>query len=198
MLFDKLKNRRIILASNSPRRRELMADAGFDFEVAPKYEVVECFPSGMSAGKVATYLSRLKSKSFPRRLEPNEILITADTIVVVGDEILGKPIDRNDAIRMLTTLSGRSHKVITGVTIRTDKRIKSFAGHSTVRFNKLSAEEINYYVNNYSPMDKAGAYGIQEWIGYIGIKGISGSFYNVMGLPIQQLYCELDKFVTEV
>ena len=193
ILFEKLKDYQIVLASNSPRRRELMSDAGFRFEVAAKYEVDEIYPSDIAADEVAEYLSRLKSEGYPHPLTDRQILITADTVVIVGDQILGKPVDRADAERMLRLLSGCSHKVITGVTIRTASRTHSFSSVTSVEFRQMSAEEIAYYIDNYAPYDKAGAYGIQEWIGYVGIERIEGSFYNVMGLPVQRLYAELDK-----
>ena len=193
ILFDKLKNKEIILASNSPCRRELMSDAGFQFNVAAKYEIDEIYPSDIAADDVAEYLSQLKSAGYPRALKDNQILITADTVVIVNEEILGKPADRGDAVRMLRLLSGCSHKVVTGVAIRTAERLHSFSSVSSVTFRELSDAEIDYYIDNYAPYDKAGAYGIQEWIGYVGIESITGSFYNVMGLPIQRLYTELDK-----
>ena len=193
ILFDKLKNKEIILASNSPRRRELMSDAGFQFNVAAKYEIDEIYPSDIAADDVAEYLSQLKSAGYPHALKDNQILITADTVVIVNEEILGKPADRDDAVRMLRLLSGCSHKVVTGVAIRTAERLHSFSSVSSVTFRELSDAEIDYYIDNYAPYDKAGAYGIQEWIGYVGIESITGSFYNVMGLPIQRLYAELDK-----
>ena len=145
--------------------------------------------------EVAEYLSRLKSEAYPAPLADGDILLTADTVVVAGSEVLGKPVDRADAIAIINKLSGREHEVITGVTLRSAVRTKSFSSRSVVRFRALSQEEIEYYVDTYSPMDKAGAYGIQEWIGYVGIEGIEGSFYNVMGLPIQRVYCELNEFV---
>ena len=193
ILFEKLKDYQIVLASNSPRRRELMSDAGFFFNVAAKYEIDEIYPSYIAAEDVAEYLSRLKSEGYPHPLTESQILITADTVVIVGDQILGKPTDRADAQRMLQMLSGCSHKVITGVTIRTAERLHSFSSVTSVEFRRMSAEEIAYYIDNYAPFDKAGAYGIQEWIGYVGIERIEGSFYNVMGLPVQRLYAELDK-----
>ncbi len=193
ILFEKLKDYQIVLASNSPRRRELMSDAGFLFNVAEKYEIDEIYPSYIAAEDVAEYLSRLKSEGYPHPLTESQILITADTVVIVGDQILGKPVDRADAQRMLQMLSGCSHKVITGVTIRTASRTQSFSSVTSVEFRRMSTEEIGYYIDNYAPYDKAGAYGIQEWIGYVGIERIEGSFYNVMGLPVQRLYAELDK-----
>ena len=195
LLHDKLKSFRLILASQSPRRRQLLGDAGIEFELAPRYECEECYPDSLPAVDVAEYLSRLKSEAYPEPLGEGDILLTADTIVVACDKVLGKPEDREDAIETIKMLSGRQHEVITGVTLRSVTHTVSFSSHSKVNFRELTDEEIAYYVDTYSPMDKAGAYGIQEWIGYVGIEGIEGSFYNVMGLPVQRLYCELDKFI---
>ncbi|MBR5282412.1 MAG: septum formation protein Maf [Alistipes sp.] len=196
LLHDKLKSYRLILASQSPRRRQLLGDAGIEFELAPRYECEECYPDSLLAVEVAEYLSRLKSEAYPEPLGEGDILLTADTIVVACDKVLGKPEDREDAIETIKMLSGRQHEVITGVTLRSATRKVSFSSHSKVNFRDLNDEEIAYYVDTYKPMDKAGAYGIQEWIGYVGIEGIEGSFYNVMGLPVQRLYCELDKFIS--
>ncbi len=195
LLHDKLKSYRLILASQSPRRRQLLGDAGIEFELSPRYECEERYPDELPAVEVAEYLSRLKSEAYPEPLGKKDILLTADTIVVACDKVLGKPEDREDAIQTIKMLSGREHEVITGVTLRSATRAVSFSSHSKVNFRVLTDEEIAYYVDTYSPMDKAGAYGIQEWIGYVGIEGIEGSFYNVMGLPVQRLYCELDKFI---
>ncbi len=195
LLHDKLKSFRLILASQSPRRRQLLADAGIEYSLAPRFECEELYPESLPAVEVAEYLSRLKSEAYPAPLADGDILLTADTVVVAGGEVLGKPVDRADAIAIINKLSGREHEVITGVTLRSAVRTKSFSSRSVVRFRALSQEEIEYYVDTYSPMDKAGAYGIQEWIGYVGIEGIEGSFYNVMGLPIQRVYCELNEFV---
>lgn len=195
LLHDKLKNYHLILASQSPRRRQLLADAGIEYSLAPRFECEELYPESLPAVEVAEYLSRLKSEAYPAPLADGDILLTADTVVVAGGEVLGKPADRADAIAIINKLSGREHEVITGVTLRSAVRTKSFSSRSVVRFRALSQEEIEYYVDTYSPMDKAGAYGIQEWIGYVGIEGIEGSFYNVMGLPIQRVYCELDSFI---
>lgn len=194
LLHDKLKPYRLILASQSPRRRELLAGAGLDFTLAERFECDESYPQ-MPLALVAEYLSRKKSDAYPIALEQGEILLTADTVVIATGEILGKPHSREEAIEMLTKLSGATHEVATGVTLRTTSKLHSFSSVSKVRFRQLSNEEIEYYVDNYKPMDKAGSYGIQEWIGYIGIEHMEGSFYNVMGLPIQHLYCELDKFI---
>lgn len=195
LLHDKLKSFRLILASQSPRRRQLLSDAGIEYELAPRFECDEVFPEDLPAAEVAEYLSRLKSEAYPLPLEKNDILLTADTVVVAGGEVLGKPADRADAIAIIEKLSGKEHEVITGVTLRSAGAVKSFSSYSKVYFRALLQEEIEYYVDTYSPMDKAGAYGIQEWIGYVGIEGIEGSFYNVMGLPIQRVYCELNEFV---
>lgn len=195
LLHEKLAPYELILASQSPRRRQLLSDSGLDYTLADPYEVEEVFPAGLPAGEVPVYLSQLKSKLYPYPLPENGILVTADTVVVVGNRITGKPGSREEAIEMLENLSGKSHKVITGVTLRTPERERSFASESLVTFRKLRTEEIEYYVDNYGPYDKAGGYGIQEWIGYVGIEHIEGSFYNVMGLPIQKLYTELEKFI---
>lgn len=195
LLHDKLKAWRLILASQSPRRRQLLAEAGIDYTLAQRYMCEEVYPSALPAVAVAEYLAMLKSDAYPYPLAPNDILLTADTVVVADNRVLGKPQDRAEAVAMIQSLSGKEHEVITGVTLRSIDRRVSFSSHSKVRFRCLSLEEIDYYVDTYAPMDKAGAYGIQEWIGYVGIEGIEGSFFNVMGLPIQRLYCELDSFV---
>ena len=195
LLHDKLKPYRLILASQSPRRRQLLADAGIEFVLAPRFECEESFPDTMPAAEVAQYLSSLKSEAYPEPLGANDILLTADTVVIACNRILGKPADRAEAIEMITMLSGRDHEVVTGVTLRSAERVKSFSVVSKVRFRTLAQEEIEYYVDTYRPYDKAGSYGIQEWIGYVGIEGIEGSFYNVMGLPVQRLYSELNDFI---
>ena len=195
LLHDKLKEYRLILASQSPRRRQLLADAGIEFELAPRFECEESFPDTMPAHEVAEYLSRLKSEAYPEPLGERDILLTADTVVIAHSRILGKPADRAEAIAMISMLSGCEHDVVTGVTLRTATRTHSFSVKSKVRFRALDDEEIAYYVDTYRPYDKAGAYGIQEWIGYVGIEGIDGSFYNVMGLPVQRLYCYLKEMV---
>ena len=197
LLQDRLKYYRLILASASPRRRELLADCDLDFILAEKFECEECYPADLAAEKVAEYLSQLKSNAYPHTLSEGDILLTADTVVILGDKILGKPHSEAEAVEMISTLSGATHKVVTGVTLRTAERTISFSAESLVSFRALEAEEINYYVEKYRPMDKAGAYGIQEWIGYIGIEGIEGSFYNVMGLPTQRLYHALKELIFE-
>ena len=195
LLQDRLKNYRLILASASPRRRELLADCDIDFELAEKFECEECYPADLETDKVAEYLSQLKSNAYPHALGECDILLTADTVVILGDKILGKPHSAEEAREMIASLSDATHKVITGVTLRTAERTISFSAESLVSFRKLDAEEVSYYVEKYQPMDKAGAYGIQEWIGYIGIEGIEGSFYNVMGLPVQRLYTILKDII---
>ena len=197
LLQDRLKNHRLILASASPRRRELLASCDLDFVLAEKFECEECYPDDLEAEKVAEYLSLLKSNAYPHPLNEGDILLTADTVVIIGDKILGKPQNEEEAIEMISTLSGATHKVVTGVTLRSTERTISFSAESKVAFRQLEEEEIAYYVKKYRPMDKAGAYGIQEWIGYVGIEGIEGSFYNVMGLPVQKLYVALGYFLQE-
>ena len=191
-----LRGKKIILASNSPRRRELLAALGIDFTVDTGTSFVEEYSPDTPHTKVPELMSLGKSLGFHRELEPDEILVTSDTMVLCGTEILGKPADRAEAARMLRLLSGREHQVITAVTIRDNKRESTFSVTSNVFFKELSDSEIYYYIDNYKPFDKAGAYGIQEWIGYIGITGIEGSFYNVMGFPTQRFYDELQSFLS--
>lgn len=189
--LDNLKSYDIILASGSPRRRELLSMLDIDFRVDTSHSVDETVPDGISADEVAPYLSRLKAMAYPISAGEHSLVIAADTVVIIDGEVLGKPVDKNDACRMLDCLQGREQKVITGVTVRTAESISTFSAESIVEFAPLSKDEISYYVERYSPLDKAGAYGIQEWIGAAGIKGINGSFYNVMGLPVQRLYAYL-------
>jgi septum formation protein len=172
-----------------------LAACDLDFVLADKFECEECYPADLEADKVAEYLSQLKSNAYPHALASNDILLTADTVVILGDKILGKPHSEEEAVEMISSLSGATHKVVTGVTLRTLSQTISFSAESLVSFRDLDAEEVSYYVEKYRPMDKAGAYGIQEWIGYIGIEGIEGSFYNVMGLPVQRLYTTLKELV---
>lgn len=195
LLQDRLKNHRLILASASPRRRELLAACDIDFTLAEKFECEENYPTDLEADKVAEYLSQLKSNAYPHTLEEGDILLTADTVVIAGGEILGKPKNNADAERMLKKLSGATHKVVTGVTLRTSSRTISFSAESLVTFRALENEEIAYYIEKYRPLDKAGAYGIQEWIGYTAIEGLQGSFYNVMGLPVQKVCIALKELV---
>lgn len=192
-MLKHLEKYSVVLASKSPRRQELLRGMGIQFECITK-ETPERFPE-MPMKKVAGYLSRVKSMAFTDdELPSNYLLITADTVVIAENEILGKPVDRADAIRMLQLLSGKSHIVITGVTLRSKERTVTFSASSSVIFATLEPEEMEYYVDRYRPFDKAGAYGIQEWIGYVGISGLRGSFYNVMGLPTQRLYTALKNF----
>ena len=187
MMLEHLENYTVVLASKSPRRQELLKGMGVRFVCLTK-ETPEDYPE-MPFKKVPEYLSRQKSLAFTdEELPPNYLLITADTVVIAENEILGKPADREDAMRMLHVLSGKSHHVVTGVTVRTKDKTKTFSAISKVTFAPLDLEEMAYYVDRYKPYDKAGAYGIQEWIGYVGISGLQGSFYNVMGLPTRKLY----------
>ncbi len=186
---------KLILASASPRRQQLMRDAGFTFEVKLKH-TEEIWPEHLEPRQVPQYLACLKANMFEDELAENELLITADTVVCLQGKILGKPANREDAIDMLHRLSGQKHTVVTGVCLTTAKSRYAFSAYTDVYFKKLSETEIIHYVDHYKPFDKAGAYGIQEWIGYIGIERIEGSFYNVMGLPVQQLYEALRQFQT--
>lgn len=193
IMLDNLKKFNIVLASNSPRRKELMSGLGVDYVVKTLPDVDESYPDTLQGEEIPAYISREKAEAYQSMIEPDELLITADTIVWMNGEVLGKPKDREDAIRMLRKLSGASHQVITGVCLTTKGWQNSFTVTTDVTFAVLSEEEIVYYVDKYSPMDKAGAYGVQEWIGFIGVESISGSYYNVMGLPVQKLYRELIK-----
>ena len=196
LLQDILKDYRLILASASPRRRELLASCDLDFELAEKFECEECYPAELATEKVAEYLSQLKSETYPYTLGERDILLTADTVVILGEKILGKPRTEEEACQMIEALSGATHKVVTGVTLRTQSQIVSFSAESLVTFRVIDKEEIRYYVEKYRPLDKAGAYGIQEWIGYTAIERLEGSFYNVMGLPVQRLYSALKELVS--
>lgn len=195
LLHEKLKDKTLILGSRSPRRKELLAGCGLRFVTAVDYDVEEKYPDGMPASEVPEYLARLKSDAYPQPLTDSEILVTADTVVIVDGRILGKPADRSDAIAMIQSLSGRRHTVVTGVAIRDNCRADSFSVSSDVWMRALRHEEVEYYVDTYKPYDKAGAYGIQEWIGYVAVERIEGSFYNVMGLPVQALYVRLERFL---
>ncbi len=195
MLLDKLKNYNVVLASNSPRRKELLSDLGIDFVVRVKKDIDESYPHSLPAMEIAEYISRKKAIAYKQDMAPGEIVITADTVVILGNEVLGKPVNDADAGRMLGMLSGKTHKVVTGVTITTASDMRSFSVVTNVEFATLSDEDIAYYVQRYRPLDKAGAYGIQEWIGCMGVRHIDGSFYNVMGLPLHRLYTELDKLI---
>lgn len=178
----------IILASNSPRRKELLAGLDVDFEVRVLDGIDESYPAELPVEDIAEYISRKKAVAYRETMGDDELVITADTVVVLGRQVMGKPKDDTDACRMLRLLSGQVHQVITGVTLTTRERQRSFSVKTDVTFKALSEQEINYYVSRYHPLDKAGAYGIQEWIGHIGVTGLNGSYYNVMGLPVQRIY----------
>ena len=192
-MFDNLKKYNIVLASNSPRRKELMSGLGVDYVVKTLPDVDESYPDTLQGTEIPAYISREKADAYKSLIQPDELLITADTIVWLNGEGLGKPKGREGAIDMLRKLSGTSHQVITGVCLTTSDWQKSFTAVTDVTFATLTEEEIIYYVDKYTPMDKAGAYGVQEWIGFIGVESISGSYFNVMGLPIQRLYQELKR-----
>jgi septum formation protein len=182
---------KLILASNSPRRKELLAGLGVPFEVRVLQDIDEHYPENLPVNEVARYIAKEKADAYRRIVAPDELIITADTVVIVGDEILGKPVDEADAIRMLRLLSGRTHQVTTGVCLTTATRQRAFSVTTDVTFKQLSEEEIAHYIDCYRPFDKAGAYGIQEWIGYVGVTSLKGSYFNVMGLPVQRIYEEL-------
>ena len=192
--LENIKDFDIILASGSPRRCELLGMLDVDFRVDTSHGVDETVPEGVSPMDVAPYLSQLKASAYPLTKDDGKLVITADTVVIIDDEVLGKPADENEACEMLEKLQGRVQTVVTGVTVRTYNKSVTFRAESKVEFAKLSRPEIEYYVRKYKPLDKAGAYGIQEWIGAAGIKGIEGSFYNVMGLPVHRLYECLKNF----
>ena len=195
VLSRQLSGYRIILASQSPRRKTLLEGLDINFEIIVRPDIEEEFPANMELKEVPLYLANHKSNNYLDLLDDNTIVITADTVVILDNKILGKPVDEKDARKIISQLSGQMHEVATGVCIRSKDKVREFSAVSRVWFRTLSEDEIDYYVSNYKPMDKAGAYGIQEWIGYAGIERIEGSFYNVMGLPVQTLYMELSDFV---
>jgi len=182
-----------ILASNSPRRRQLLESLGIKFQVKTK-EVEEHYPDNLEKEEIPVYLARLKAQPFLEEIGEKDLVITADTIVWLNGKVMGKPKNRSEAVNMLNDLSGKQHHVISGVCLTTKHKETTFFATSVVFFKKLTNKEIEYYITTYKPFDKAGAYGIQEWIGSIGISHIEGSFYNVMGLPIQKFYEEVQKF----
>lgn len=190
-----LNDKKIILASNSPRRKELLAGLDVSFEVDTRNSFEETYDPATPHERIPEVLSEGKSYGFHRELSENEILITSDTLVLCGDRVMGKPHSREEAFEMLRFLSGREHKVITAITIRDIHQCRTSSDTAIVRFKELSDNEIWYYIDNYKPFDKAGAYGIQEWIGYIGIGQIEGSFFTIMGLPVHLIYKELLEFV---
>ena len=187
-------NYKIILASNSPRRKALLKGLDIDFEVRVIQDIDESYPLNMQPKDIPAFIALKKADAYRELIKADELIITADTVVILDDDIIEKPFDKSEAIQMLRRLSGRKHQVITAVTLTTIDRQNFFSVASSVDFAILTDEEIKYYIEKYKPYDKAGAYGIQEWIGYIGVCSIEGSFYNVMGLPIQQLYQELKRF----
>lgn len=193
MALENLAKYKIKLASNSPRRRELLSGLGIDYEVKLLPGIDETYPDTLQGEEIPVYIARKKADAYLPTMEKDELIITADTIVYVDGKVLGKPHDESEARHMLHQLSGRSHQVITGVCITTCYFQQAFSAVTEVTFDTLTNEEIDFYIKNYHPMDKAGSYGIQEWIGFIGVSGIQGSYFNVMGLPVQRLYQELKK-----
>lgn len=185
---------KIVLASNSPRRKELLGGLGVSFEVRTLQDIDESYPDTLKGEDIPKFISGKKAEAYLKTMADDELIITADTIVYDNEQVLGKPKDEEDAKRMLRQLSGHAHEVITGVSIVTKQKTVQFASTSKVFFADLSDDEIDYYVARYKPFDKAGAYGIQEWIGFVGVTRIEGSYFNVMGLPIQRLYTELKNF----
>ncbi len=196
MFIPNIDEYKIILASQSPRRHYLLKEIGLEFKIKSKGPVDESYPEGLNEDEIPLYIAQKKAEVFSD-LKDNEVLITADTIVWLEGKVLQKPVDQEDAISILNQLSGNCHQVFTGVCIKSNKKEFAFTARTDVYFKKLTYPEIDYYINHFQPMDKAGAYGIQEWIGYIGVEKINGSFFNVMGLPIQKLYTELDNFINE-
>ncbi|MFM7015260.1 MAG: Maf family nucleotide pyrophosphatase [Bacteroidota bacterium] len=192
-LSEKFKDTRLLLGSNSPRRKQLFSELGLDFEVMVK-DVDENVSMALRPEDLVMFLARKKGMAYKNETKEGAIVITADTIVALGDKIIGKPSSLEEAKELLNLLSGKKHMVITGVAIMSDKKAESFFVRTEVCFKTLRPDEIEYYVNQFQPLDKAGAYGIQEWIGMIGIEYIHGSYYNVMGLPVKELYEQLRKF----
>lgn len=193
-MIEDFSKYRIVLASNSPRRRELLAGLGIEFSTRVIDGIDESWPEGLKGQDIPLHISQNKSKAYISTLAPDELVITADTVVMADDRVLGKPHSPAQAREMLHILSGRSHEVITGVTLATRERSRSFAVTTKVCFDSMTDNEIDWYIEHYSPFDKAGAYGIQEWIGYIGVTSIEGSYFNVVGLPVQRLYREMIDF----
>lgn len=193
-MLENLNKYEIVLASNSPRRKELLQRMGVNFKVRTLFGIDESYPDSLRGEDIVCYISRNKAKAYQSSMAPNELLITADTIVYVDGEVMGKPKNAEQAKEMLHKLSGKTHQVITGVTIVTAKRTENFGVTSQVKFTNITDEEINFYVDNYLPFDKAGAYGIQEWMGIVAVEEIKGSYFNVVGLPVQRLYQKLKTF----
>ena len=193
-MLDNLKNYDIILASNSPRRKELLQRLGLPFKVRTLFGVDESFPENLRGEEIALYIARKKAEAYKSSMSSNELLITADTIVCLDGVVMGKPYGAENAKTILRQLSGRVHQVIAGVTVLTQVKRESFAVTSHVKFANVTEDEIDYYVDNYLPFDKAGAYGIQEWFGLVAVEELRGSYFNVMGLPVQRLYTVLKQF----
>lgn len=184
----------IILASNSPRRKELLGGIDIPFEIRVLDGIGESYPDSLPTKDIAGFISKKKADAYQQTMAPDELIITADTIVVLGQEVMGKPKDATEAHQMLQKLSGKTHQVITGVCLTTQERQVCFSVETDVTFKTLTDEEITYYIDHYRPFDKAGAYGIQEWIGHVGVTGLKGSYFNVMGLPVQRIYEALKTF----
>jgi septum formation protein len=195
LLNQLLKDKILILASKSPRRQQLLRELGVPFDVRLFGETDESYPNELNFSEIPEYLATKKALPYIQTLASHEVLITSDTIVWCKGKVLGKPTNREDAVQILKDLSGCMHTVITGIALRSEEREHTFSVSTDVYFKELSDEEIYYYIDNYSPYDKAGAYGIQEWIGYVGVERIDGSYFNVMGLPVQKLYTELISFL---
>jgi septum formation protein len=193
MILENLKDYSIVLASKSPRRKSLLEELGLTFEVQI-LDVEETYPENLSTEEIPLYLAELKASPFNNKIDDKTLIITSDTIVSIGDEVMGKPANYDDAFAMLQKLSGRWHNVSTGVCLFSKHKKVSFTSVTKVLFKELTPNEIDYYITNYKPYDKAGAYGIQEWIGCVAVKQIEGSYFNVMGLPVQRLYEELCRF----
>lgn len=187
---------KVVLASNSPRRKELLGGLDILFEVRVLDGIDESYPAGLPTKEIAGYISKKKADAYQMTMAADELVITADTIVVLAEEVMGKPKDVEEARRMLHALSGRTHQVITGVCLTTTERQVCFSVETDVTFKTLTDEEIDYYISHYRPFDKAGAYGIQEWIGHVGVTGMNGSYFNVMGLPVQRIYEALKGFTS--
>ena len=191
--IDKMRSIKLLLASNSPRRKELLAGLDLPMEVVKLKDIDETHPAGLQAGDIPLHIARLKMSAYDMKLQPGEVLVTADTIVWCDGEEMGKPKDKSDAERMLRRLSGRTHQVYTGVCLKSALDSTSFVCKTDVTFAPLTDSQIDYYIDHYRPYDKAGAYGIQEWIGYVGCTQLEGSYFNVMGLPVQRVYSALQK-----
>lgn len=193
-MLDNLKKYNIILASNSPRRKELLARLGLKFKVRSLFGLDESYPDELRGEEISRFVSQKKAEAYRHTMDANDLIITADTMVYCDDIVLGKPVNVTKCAEMLRLLSGKTHEVITGVTIMTLRHTETFTATTKVTFTQLTDEDIDYYIKNYLPLDKAGGYGIQEWIGMIAVENINGSFFNVMGLPVQRLYSALKKF----